>query len=303
VCLGLSDGNLIAHNYIHDVPHTGINLGTNGYGRNMVEYNEIRRYCLELPDNGAINSWMDRVDASRSPYILKDGERAGHIIRYNFIADGKDHGVYMDDWTSNCLLYGNIILRSGNGFMVNGGKNNVMENNIIAECGNGISYADVVDGRPSGRLMAGFLAGNRSRGNIFYTTGEVRDFPGGSQNMVEADKATLFMFTTRECIDTDRIIAECDYNLFFNATGKYAISGRPIASFEAAVWWARYPRMPKETSLEQWREMGLDANSLAADPLFVDPEHDDYRLQSDSPALELGFRPIDASRIGIRKQS
>ena len=46
-----------------------------------------------------------------------------------------------------------------------------------------------------------------------------------------------------------------------------------------------------------------DIHSMAADPLFVDPEHGDYRLRPDSPALALGFQPIDMSRIGIRSRS
>ena len=35
-----------------------------------------------------------------------------------------------------------------------------------------------------------------------------------------------------------------------------------------------------------------------ADPLFVDPDKDDYRLKPDSPALKLGFQPIPVDKIG-----
>ena len=37
-----------------------------------------------------------------------------------------------------------------------------------------------------------------------------------------------------------------------------------------------------------------------ADPMFVDPANDDYRLRANSPALKLGFQPIDLSKIGPR---
>lgn len=51
-------------------------------------------------------------------------------------------------------------------------------------------------------------------------------------------------------------------------------------------------------SLDEWRARGQDVHSLIADPLFVNPEKGDFRLRSGSPALKLGFKPIDLSRTG-----
>lgn len=56
-------------------------------------------------------------------------------------------------------------------------------------------------------------------------------------------------------------------------------------------------------TLAEWRQRGHDANSLVADPLFVAPEKGDFRLQPNSPALKLGFKPIDLSRVGVREKS
>jgi hypothetical protein len=53
-------------------------------------------------------------------------------------------------------------------------------------------------------------------------------------------------------------------------------------------------------SLEQWQQRGHDTNSLIADPLFVDASHYDFRLSTNSPALKLGFKAIDVSRVGVR---
>jgi len=47
-----------------------------------------------------------------------------------------------------------------------------------------------------------------------------------------------------------------------------------------------------------WQSLGMDRNSLVADPLFVDADRDDYRLQPESPAWKLGFQPIPLDKIG-----
>jgi hypothetical protein len=53
-----------------------------------------------------------------------------------------------------------------------------------------------------------------------------------------------------------------------------------------------------EDEWEAWRRMGQDQHSLVADPRFVDPAKDDYRLRADSPAFQLGFQPIPVEKIG-----
>ena len=80
IFLGMSDGNIIGHNLLEDLPHHAINLSNNPWGRNIIEYNVIRRVCLEIMDTGAINSWMEQP-------AHPDAERVGHVIRFNYIAD------------------------------------------------------------------------------------------------------------------------------------------------------------------------------------------------------------------------
>jgi hypothetical protein len=53
------------------------------------------------------------------------------------------------------------------------------------------------------------------------------------------------------------------------------------------------------TDFGEWRAMGFDGRSVVADPLFVRPSSDDYRLEAGSPAWALGFRAIPADRIGL----
>ncbi len=60
------------------------------------------------------------------------------------------------------------------------------------------------------------------------------------------------------------------------------------------------PKFPGELTLEEWQAKGHDAHSIVADPKFVAPDRYDFRLQENSPALKIGFQPIDISTAGLR---
>jgi parallel beta-helix repeat protein len=239
---GLSEGNVIGHNAIHDVPHHAINLGNSGFSRNIVEYNDVRRTCLETSDTGAINCWME--DTSQT------SQRQGHVIRYNRVVDSPERGLYMDNDTSNCFVYGNVFLRCGQAILVHGGKNNVIENNVIVRCQAGIWYANWINSFIAN--MLGFQTGNRFCHNIVY---DVKNALNPSSTM------------------TDRTVAQSDQNLFFKTADA-------------------------DSYLRDWRKAGFEMHSLIADPLFVDPAHEDFRLRPESPAFKLGFQAIDFAKIG-----
>ncbi len=46
---------------------------------------------------------------------------------------------------------------------------------------------------------------------------------------------------------------------------------------------------------------GFDKNSVIADPLFIDPQNDNYQFRDDSPAYKLGFQRIPMEKIGLYK--
>jgi hypothetical protein len=72
---------------------------------------------------------------------------------------------------------------------------------------------------------------------------------------------------------------QLDNNVYWN-------QGKPIRFFA-------------DFNFQQWRQkFGQDLHSIVADPLFVAPEKDDFRLKENSPALKLGFKPFDASKAG-----
>lgn len=285
VFLGLSQGNVIGHNLIEHMPHHGINLGSSGFGRNILEFNSIHHTCLEISDNGAINSWME----DPADHAQKDAERSGHVIRYNFIADTRGcwvdeegnfmpapdqiNGIYLDNFTSNCFVYGNIIVRSnGSGVFVHMGKNNIIENNIIVDCKLAVRYEASHNCFPQ---MSGFTISNRFCRNIFYRS--------SSEECLYCLHDTKGVCPT----DLDIMIEQSDYNLIFNADGgEYTIA---------------FGLKGKVIHLTGWKKMGFDVHSVTADPMFMDLKHDDYRLKPESPAIKLGFEPIDMTKIGIRE--
>ncbi|MGB9718454.1 MAG: right-handed parallel beta-helix repeat-containing protein [Thermoproteota archaeon] len=68
-----------------------------------------------------------------------------------------------------------------------------------------------------------------------------------------------------------------DFNFIFNHNLYWRKDGGEIC-FGTLSW-------------EEWRRHGMDINSLIADPLFIAPDKDDFRLKPDSPAFKLGFIP------------
>jgi len=108
--------------------------------------------------------------------------------------------------------------------------------------------------------------------NIFYSSNEecifIDELPPGKGKKTE-DRRGRELARSKD--------ADTDYNIYYCAGD---------------------PELGKKTLEKQQRD-GVDAHSLAADPLFVDVENGDLRLRPDSPAFKLGFKPIDITKIGL----
>ena len=92
-----------------------------------------------------------------------------------------------------------------------------------------------------------------------------------------------------------------DYNLYWKAGEKDLEVPRvgtvPKNEVRMGLGHGGRPGVGHDT-LADWQELGMDRHSLNVDPLFADPENGDFTLHDDSPALKLGFEPIDLSRVG-----
>lgn len=129
-------GNRVAHCLIHHVPHSAVFMWGNNH---VIEFNKFHHTCLETEDAGAIGGgaidWLSWH---------------GVLIRHNFISDtiGFGYDVHRERWCSPYFTYavypdwaasgvtilGNILVRAGSGgIMLHGGRNNIVENNIIVD--------------------------------------------------------------------------------------------------------------------------------------------------------------------------
>jgi hypothetical protein len=123
-------GNRAANNLIHDAPHMAIGFGGN---ENVMELNEIHHVCQETGDVGVF-------------YTGRDWTVRGNVIRHNYIHDVSGpglhgaQGIYLDDAASGTLVFGNFICKTARAMLLGGGRDNVVENNLMVECGDSIRF-------------------------------------------------------------------------------------------------------------------------------------------------------------------
>lgn len=122
-----------SHNSIHDAPHTAILFSGNDH---LLEYNDIYNVATETDDVGAI-------------YTGRDWTFRGNIIRYNYLHNIDNNignfnvsGIYLDDCMSSAEVYGNVFYKVKNPILIGGGRDNIIENNIIVDCKNSINFDD-----------------------------------------------------------------------------------------------------------------------------------------------------------------
>jgi Right handed beta helix region len=177
----------------------------------------------------------------------------------------------------------------------------VIRNNVVHH---GAGYAIALDQSSTGVLVENNLAyrnaaglhfnwdclGDIVRNNVFAFNGPAQWTRYGDAPQQE-DMNCNVLERNIVCWRDGRLWVEPkwpNYRMALDINLYYDYSGQPVT-------FLGFP-------LEEWRTKGpwLDRNSVVADPRFLDPDHDDYRLQPDSPALGLGFHPFDLGAAGPR---
>ena len=274
--------NLVDNNFIHNGGHihpgaTGIYMA---FGRNNTfSHNEV----CDLRYTGISLGWTWDIVYSGTRENVVEHNHVHHVMRS--LEDGG--GIYSLGLTPGSVIRGNLVHdvgtppnAIGHGIYIDGGSSGLLcESNVCHDCGSGgiriqhgTSCITVLNNVSA---FCGFGLGiDSERTNIFQ------------YNIVYLDGSGTPFRDVAEWQSYDKII---DYNIYWRADGE------PITflSFPWEQW------REKEGLKDIWYSARMDAHSRMTDPLFVDAAGRDFRLRPDSPALAMGFRPIDLSGVGL----
>jgi hypothetical protein len=269
-----------AHNLIYNMPRSGITIGDGTWGGHVIEYNDIHHSVRETGDHGPFNSWgregyWCRTHAHNKAFSfphqagdVKTYAEEPTIIRNNYIhgvAKTYERGSYiqaldLDDGSSNYHLYNNLCV--GMAISIREGDYRTVENNIIID-----------PAVPLG-IHFGYMNNNDIvRRNIIYTTED------------------LFFVSSV----TQPYLKEMNHNLFYTPKLPWAYKPVITVAYRRESGISLY----KKYTLSEWQELGYDKDSMVADPKFIDPANNDYRVNDDSPALKLGFKNFEMGKWGL----
>ena len=296
------DGNRIFGNKIYDTGSGGIITRSYGRHSNIISYNHIHHSGLvfhagvgvNIDDGGGVIGNNLIHDISHSGIYVRhhtsdygqgperSNQEQGLIIEYNEIHDvmlgsNDGGGIFVRD--HYITIRNNFIHDSRVSGIYLGceTRNTLVENNVLCRTGPG--------------QVVWFLNKNITIFNNIYIDGNpplwYANYGGGYhqnirvlRNIVSFSDPAGFLINA----DEESFPLESDYNLVYHTTGKELL----------------VRGLPDVQTFADWQNLGFDTHSVVADPLFVDPENDDYSLRPDSPALKMGFKPIDLSSVGLR---
>ena len=274
-------GIRVAHNYIHDSPRWGIlSRGTD----NILEYNHIRHVNIETSDTAAI-------------YLVdRDLSMRGTKIRFNHIHDilgyhcvnGVWHspayafGIYLDDWTSGVEIKGNLTYRTPSGGMyIHAGQDNVVENNMFLETTGELLFLRRWEKEKEYQHLGTHGVGLR-RNKV-------------SKNILASRKESACLYRIDNSNDDDNKLDIKGNIIEQNLIWRYELPVKVQISGPS--------NYSEEISYDEWRANGFDNKSIIGDPLFVDIEKDDFRLNENSPAFEIGFEALPLEKMGPYKSN
>ncbi len=269
--------NIVTNNYIHDGGHVyaaGVGLWLAQSSHNTISHNEIHSFDY----SGISLGWTWSEAPNRTHHNTIEYNYVHHVVR-GVLSDAG--GIYTLGVQPGTVIRNNVFhdiwpymgrpAMAWGIYLDQGSSGMLVENNVV--------YHTLTGG-----LMNTGKPGNTVRNNIFALSAwqavwrwRLQDGPPSvvERNIFYLTQGELFHDDAGRTDDRTRY----DHNLYWRTDGE------PLEFYGE--------------TFADWQARGLDRNSRVADPKFVDPARFDFRLQPDSPALELGIQPIDTSRVGL----
>ncbi len=202
-------------------------------------------------------------------YMGRDWTARGNQIRYNYFHhlghEGKGVGVmaiYLDDWASGATIFGNLCVQAGRAILIGGGRDNRVENNVFVNC----EPAVHVDSRGLG------WAKNYFNGETTTLTDRLEAMNYRQPPFSDRYPKLLTLYEDEPAIAKGNLILR-----------NISVGGR---------WLDLLNGLTDEV-------VTLQNNLVDVDPHFVDSKHGKYALHSDSPAWQLGFKPLPIDKMGL----
>ena len=299
--------NLLQRCHFHDLGGGGVYLG-GGWGVNdhvPAGHNTV--------DNNLIRDGSKMFRGAHGVWI---GRSSHNTVTHNEISNFDYSGISCG-WSW--------------GFQPSTANHNVLDFNYIHHLGNGDGLSDMgaiytLGVSPGTTVRNNHIHDVYSYAHVSHGSGIYPD-EGSTGILIENNvvyrvrNSPLFMHYGKECIVRNNIFAlgdagqlrrsREDVRCHYVAEGNIVYGGDNPRMLDGPwknndwqlgrnVYWS-IGGEPTFAGLDfaAWQAHAKDQGSMVADPQFVDPENHDFRLRPDSPALQLGFRPIDIGRAGL----
>ncbi len=278
-------GTTVSHNLIHDAPHNAIKYSGNEH---LFEKNEIHHVVMETGDSGAF-------------YTGRDWTSQGNVLRHNYIHHLGDYssdsthtmGIYLDDCDSGDTLEGNVLYKVGRAFLIGGGRDNPIRNNLIIDCpigvhldSRGMSWKQWNDPKYSGWNLE-----EKAEKLNYKSPPWSEQYPNLAKIMSDSPQEPLY--TTIET------------NIFINSSkGAYSFDGNTKKILPKLTVEDNLVLKSKALSEEEKakRPKGFEYLQTPESLGFVDFEKEDFTLKADSFLLKKrpGFKKIPFNEIGLK---
>ena len=271
VYISMSHKITAAHNTIYNCPRAGICINDGTWGGHIIEHNDIWETVRETGEHGPFNSW-----GRERQWLASGGSADTDFIKEYVKLDAIDPVIVRNNRIANyrkSISAGNwtIDLDDGSSFFeiynnLNLGSTIKLWDGMFRKVFNNISVSAV----PLGWHVWPRASEDEVYKNIFVISGSV---PG-------KDAPTDIFIRPIRMLENAKWSNHYDHNLYWN------------------VNFPETQQITTETNFEQWKAEGYDQNAKIAQPLFVDPEHGDYSVAANSPALQLGFKNFPMDEFG-----